>query len=354
MVNKKIQKKLQRKFFWIIIICSVAIAAGLGYKKHSEYQKKFEKIALKGTMSQYTMDYYSGNVKSDSLSQRSQTLIAAMTSKKTYDELVRISGYNIDYDAFLQVVVCDNDGTKEVVVAKFQYPWGMGGFEVLDDNEAKQFLSYYQQAVKTVCDELMGPDTVKLLGTSDVGTYTYEANAEQKSTALKAVVKNVFIGAIIGAIIPIVLITLFYLLNGKLRTAQEISYCSGLKLLAKIKSNDMKDIANAALYLDYVRNEKPVNVNLMCVGECDAKPIKDELLKCFENENINVTSGKIEKGNTDCYKSALKLMSDKEVYAANILVVQAGKIKEDELEEVTCEMSLFDIKGTGVIVYELG
>lgn len=51
-VRKYMLKDIVRrnlKFIWLIVLCAVLFAAGLGYKKYDEYQKRFYKIALKGT-----------------------------------------------------------------------------------------------------------------------------------------------------------------------------------------------------------------------------------------------------------------------------------------------------------------
>ena len=339
--------KRNLKFIWLIVLCAVLFAAGLGYKKYDEYQKRFYKIALKGTVNQYSVEYYSGNVKGETLSIRTQSLIGVMTSRETYNELVKLSGYPLTYETFLELVICDTDGTKDLVSATLQYPYGSDEYSVVEDSQALAYMNHYTQAVENVCGRVIGEGSVYLLGRSDISSVTYEATDEQKSTARKAVIKNAFIGGVIGFIIPVVIITLLYLISGKLRTAQEIAYCAGLKLLACVKKDNTGELNQAVLYISKYFENTPVRINLINIGT-GGEYIAEELAKCFEQAGgikAEIQNTAVSEGSIDAYKTAMDCN-------VNILVAGAGKVKEEDISKVLRTMSLYDIEGNGVIVYE--
>lgn len=336
-------------FIWLIVLCMALFAGGLGYKKYSEYQKRFANMALKGTMKQYSADYYSGNVKGETLQMRAQTLIAVMTSRENYSEFISLSGYNLTYDTFLDMVICGNDGTKDCVTAVMQYPYGVDGFSVIDDEQAVEFMNYYMQAVENTCNSILGKGSVSLLGMSDLSVVTHEATDEQRAMANKAIIKNAFIGAAIGFIIPVVIITIIYLLAGRLRTPQEIAYCSGLKLLAQVRNGSPEELGRAELYITHRFGDKPHRINLITIGG-GGEHIGEALRQCFEISGSVVPEilvTQVSEDNTDAYKTAF----DCDV---NILVAGAGKVREEDINKVIRTLSLYDIEGCGVIVYESG
>lgn len=340
--------KRNMRFWWLIVICVAVFAGGLGYKKYNEYQKRFAKIELKGTVKQYSVDYYSGNVNGESLLMRTQTLIAVMTSRETYSELVKLSGYPLTYDTFVELVICDNDGTKDSVTARMQYPFGSDEYSIVEDSDAESFMGYYVQAVKNTCDRILGENVVYELGRSDRSSVTYTASDEQKQAANKAVIKNAFIGGVIGLIIPVVIITLIYLLGGKLRTAAEIAFCAGLRLLADVKEDDCSQLEQAELYLEHRYGLNGININLIHIGD-GGEYISDKLKESFKNAgykaDVTLTDTNAADVNAGAYRAAMKA-------DASILVAGAGRLREQDIENVVSTMALYDIEGSGVIVYE--
>lgn len=349
-VRKYMLKDIVRrnmKFIWLIVLCAVVFGAGLGYKKYSEYQSRFYKLSLKGTTNRYTVEYYSGKVPGEALSIRTQTLISVMTSRETYDELVRLSGYPVTYDSFLELVICDTDGTKDCVTAMLEYPYGSDEFSITEDSQAVAYMNYYIQAVSNTCSKVIGKDSVYLLGRSDVSEHVYEASDEQKSTARKAVIKNAFIGAVIGFIIPVVIITLIYLLGGKLRTAPEIAFAAGLKLLAELKNGHTEELNQVVLYLGKHFEGTKLNINLIHIGD-GGDNISQELAKRFAGAGINdaeITDTRVSADNSEVIKAA-------QACNVNLLVAAAGRVTQEDIDKTVRTMALFDVEGNGVIVYE--
>lgn len=349
-VRKYMLKDIVRrnmKFIWLIVLCVVVFGAGLGYKKYSEYQSRFYKMSLRGTTNRYTVEYYSGKVVGEALSIRTQTLISVMTSRETYDELVRLSGYPLTYDAFLELIICDTDGTKDCVTAMLEYPFGSDEFSITEDSQAVAYMNYYIQAVENTCNKVIGKDSVYLLGRSDISEHVYEASDEQKSAAKKAVIKDTFIGAVIGFIIPVVIITLIYLLGGKLRTAPEIAYAAGLKLLAELKKGHTEELNQVVLYLCKHFEGIKLNINLIHVGD-GGENISQELAKCFAASGIDdaqITNTHVSADNSEVIKTA-------QACNVNLLVAASGRVTQEDIDRAVRTMALFDIEGNGVIVYE--
>ena len=209
-------------------------------------------------------------------------------------------------------------------------------------------MGYYVQAVKNTCDRILGENVVYELGRSDRSSVTYTASDEQKQAANKAVIKNAFIGGVIGLIIPVVIITLIYLLGGKLRTAAEIAFCAGLRLLADVKEDDCSQLEQAELYLEHRYGLNGININLIHIGD-GGEYISDKLKESFKNAgykaDVTLTDTNAADVNAGAYRAAMKA-------DASILVAGAGRLREQDIENVVSTMALYDIEGSGVIVYE--
>lgn len=352
-VRKYMLKDIVRRnmrFIWLIVLCAIVFAGGLGYKKYSEYQTRFYKMSLKGTLNRYTVEYYSGNVIGEALSIRTQSLISVMTSRETYDELVRLSGYPVTYDSFLELVICDTDGTKDCVSAMLEYPYGSDEFSITDDAQALSYMNYYMQAVENTCSRVIGKDSIYRLGRSDITTHVYEASSEQKSAANKAVIKNAFIGAVIGFIIPVVIITLIYLFGGKLRTAPEIAFCAGFKLLAELKKGNTAQLNQVVLYLEKHfadTKEGKLRINIINLND-GGDNIAQELRNCFAASGQNdaeIVSTRVSEDNSEVIRTA-------QTCNVNLLAAACGQVTQEDIDKLVRTMALFEIEGNGVIVYE--
>lgn len=349
MIKDIIKRNL--KFWWIIAVSIIAFAALMGYKKNSEYQKRFAQIALKGTVNQYTMEYFTGNVIGDTLQMRTQSSVAVMKSRQTLNEINSLWGRNIEYSDFVDIVEYIYDGTKDCVDVRLQYPWGSDSITLLTDEDAKDFLKYYELAVRNVSDRIIGKDKLVLLGVSDLSTYAYEATDELKAAAKQAIIKHTFIGGVIGFIIPVVIITLLYLLGDKMHTGYEIAYHANQKLLATIyaakKECNYAELGQVGTYLLYRFGKNPLKINLIFVSGTDdtlGQKLKETLSQVGISEAEIIYSNITDEDVVD-YENVLNSN-------VNLIVAKAGKVNAKKLEKVVHVLDLVNVTGDGVIAYE--
>lgn len=346
------------KFWWLLLLCAIVVAAGLGYRKYTDYQERFYKMSLKGSVDTYTMDYYTGNVVGNSIFERVNTLTDVMKSKEAYNNFVSVSGYKISYDTFSEIVRFDNAETSDILSIVLTFPWGNGDFEIIEDSKAKEFVSYYTKAMQETCDSVMKDNSAVLVGVSDKGTFDYNATEADYNTATKAIIKNVFIGFVIGLILPVVFITLIYLLEGTAKTAPAIAYSLGAKLLADIKKGNYDVLNTLVPYFDFKRNNGVMKINFINIAEENDSVMKEFADRMTASGHKVCIDGASEEGceyimyctntkddTSDAYAKSLECES-------TVIVAPTGKLKEDRIEEIARTLSLYDITTDGVIVYE--
>ncbi len=345
--------KYNLHYFWILLLCAVLGAAGLGYRSYAGWQNRFDRILLEGTVNRISVEYYTGNIVGETLLFRNQSLITVMHSKAAYDEMVRLSGYDLTYETFHDMMLCDNDGTRDCVSAMLQYPYGSDGYSVLTDDDAEQFMQYYAQAVENTCDKMMGEGKVYRLGIGEPQIYVNEISDDQKSAAIKSIIKNAFIGGVIGLIIPVVVLTLIYLLNGTLRTAPEIAYYADTRLLASVRKDRMSELDKLAPYFRYVSGKDSFRICLIGITngvEAVASGMSDMLQKYAAEEKPFI--GNYEFYFEDMEKTPVNAVTTACESDVVILLAATGKIKEDNIMELVRLLSLYNVKINGVIVYE--
>jgi hypothetical protein len=342
--------KRNLRFWWIIAVCIIAFAGLMGYMKNEDYRKRFEQIELKGTVSQLNIEYYTGNVAGEILSVRLLNAVSVIKSSETLDELNRLWGKSIAYEDFEGIVTELDDGTKDVISMRVEYPWGSDTITLLDDEDAKEFVEYYLQAVENIGNRIIGEGRLKLLGVSDVSTHEYKVTDEQRETARKAVIKNTFIGGVIGFIIPVVVITLLYLFGGRLHTAQEIAYYAGTRLLAAIPVGrdgaDYGALSQASAYVGYKYGKEGIRINLLCLGD-----VEESVCQHFRDAFGDNLSGDVDVERLDMSDGVLSTCDG--IHGnVNIIVARAGSVTAGLIEKSTYALELMDAKADGVIVYE--
>ena len=91
-----------------------------------------------------------------------------------------------------------------------------------------------------------------------------------------------------------------------------------------------------------------ININLIHIGD-GGEYISDKLKESFKNAgykaDVTLTDTNSADVNAGAYRAAMKA-------DASILVAGAGRLREQDIENVVRTMALYDIEGSGVIVYE--
>lgn len=343
--------KRNLRFWWLLILCGVVVAGLLGYKKYNDYQTRFYKMSLKGVVDTYTMNFYTGNMKQESVAQRINTLTEIVTSREAYEDFIKLSGYDMEYGTYTEIVRFDNNNATDILSGVFTFPWGNGDFEVIDDKKATEFTDYFSKALVSTCNRILKDNSVEYLGISEKGTFDHNASDSDKALANKAIIKNAFIGFAIGVIIPVVVITLIYLLSGKLNTASAIALCLDTKLLMDVKKEDYSKLSTLIPLYEYKRNGKVCKINFINIAQDDNK-VATKFAELLKESGKNVSFDK-EQSQAD-YVISMGYNNFEDSLKADLTVVVAatGMLKEDYVEETARILSLYDIVAHGVIVYE--
>lgn len=376
--------KVNLKYWKVIVVCMAVFAAALGL-----YQYKNVKpvVVYYEELQQINASYNISNFSNDGIVERLTTTQKIIESYATYEEFIKLSGYDMTFEEFQNFVNFDNAGYVSVQGFYLPYPETYGNLVIETEEDALDAMHYFEEAMTTVCDEYLGKGAVAVLEKGYTTTYTHASAATPTTEAdvRNAIIKGMLAGGCLGIALAVIFITFLYLIGTVAKSAKEIE--DGLKApvlgfirckrnreeeVKKVriyfsekehcvinylpydekKSDGAKDLAESfeavgkkVKYIDCTANSKEENVVKQYVmGQAEKEEVEAYLAKeGQENDYIIIKSPDV-KNCSDGYQIS-KLVSE------NIIAFKRRGVSGTDLYDIKNTIDVNGIHLTGAVIY---
>ncbi len=227
------------RMWWLAILCALACAALLGgYKFRANYQ--FVEKEVYDSTQQATASLYVRLYSDETAVERANTLMKMAASSRTYEKLIRNTGYALEYEGYDSLFEVTQSEVSDVISVFVNFPAGFGEFAITDEKAAVDFVSGIIEALDEVSQEIIGRECITILdrphATNIVQkTESYFITADEFR---QGVLKAATAGFLLGIIVEIVLYTCWMLLYKKPKNAEEIRQCMDAPVIDTLKDGN--------------------------------------------------------------------------------------------------------------------